>query len=121
MALDEDLKLERHERRLIHRRRAGLSQRTVADSMGIPLAIYIEWEQHRGSPADVDEIPPVEDATEYEIMWMQRRRFGMTQEQLAEKCHYTRQTINRVERGLVASRPPIEAMKAVLYKQAVPQ
>lgn len=81
----------------LSRRRARLTQRQLADSLGVAIDRVRRWERdlcRRGVPS-----PRVGPLTVYEVCWLVRRRRGVTLRELSAATGLAVTWLHRAERG----------------------
>lgn len=103
MANDGFAAPSRGERHFIHRKRAGINQRTYAKKLKLPLGTIILGEK---DAPDV-KLPDVKigrlEAGERCVL--QRRRAGYTQKRVAKELKMCRYWVNQMENGTVDCTP----------------
>ena len=74
------MRLEPHEKLLLHRRRRGETQKDAAYRLGVPKKRYILWEN---GAMRCPRVPRLSRIKPHERCFIRRRRANMTQEELA--------------------------------------
>lgn len=81
---------------ILHRRRRNLNQFEAADLFGVTYDAYREWERkgsEMGPRQQVGHLKP------YEVCYLQRRRTGKTQKEIAKTIGTSRLWVLRMEAG----------------------
>lgn len=81
------------------RRRAGLTQQQFADLLGVSPDRVRRWENALSCPVPAPRMPQSVVLESHEWVWLQRRRAGITLQELSDQMGLSVSWIARAERG----------------------